>query len=111
MSLATMICITIEFDVLTHFQKICMIVHVYKMEFLYSTISYVRIDICGTNWVTFFEHFCGNLPKKPICGLKTMTRDTYLVLLEQCPCYGSKDAHICHIQLHQSRLSLNESER
>ena len=40
MSLATVIFTVIEYDVLTHFQKIlvCMISHVYKMEFPCSTI-------------------------------------------------------------------------
>ena len=40
MFLASVIFIFIEIDVLSHFQKMCMILRVYKMGFPYSTISY-----------------------------------------------------------------------
>ena len=43
-----------EFDVLTHFPKICMIIHVYEMDFSCSTIFYKRMGIHVTNWVTPF---------------------------------------------------------
>ena len=52
MCLATAIFIFNEFNVLTHFQKICMIIYVYKMGFPCSTISYIRMGIYGTKWVT-----------------------------------------------------------
>ena len=54
MFLASVIFIFIEFDFSTHFQEICMIISVYKVGFPYSTISYIRMGIYGTNWVTLF---------------------------------------------------------
>ena len=77
MFLATVIFMFIEFDVLTHFQKICMIIHVYKIGLFCSTISYIRMDIYGTNWVNFSNSFMKISQKSPIsqtitiCGSKT----------------------------------------
>ena len=47
--LATVISIFIEFDVLRHFQEYFVIIHVYKIEFPCSTISYIRMGIYGNN--------------------------------------------------------------
>ena len=49
MFLATVIFLFIEFDVLTHFQNICMIIHECKMGFPCSIIAYMRMGIYGTN--------------------------------------------------------------
>ena len=40
----------IEFDDLTQFQKICMIIHVYKIEFPCVTIFYMGMGIYDTDW-------------------------------------------------------------
>ena len=45
MFFATVIFIFIEIDVLTHFQKICIIIHVHKMGVPFSTISCIRMGV------------------------------------------------------------------
>ena len=48
MFLSTVIFVFTEFNILSHFQKISMKIHVYKMGFPCSTISYKRMGIYVT---------------------------------------------------------------